>query len=298
MIIVKLQGGLGNQMFQYAFGLSVSQRQKAKLYLDNSFFTGQQPGTDIALRQFDLNVFAGDFAFTDPTTVKTFTNPGKLQKTLNNLKIGRKRTYTEASLRVNEDALMIHAPAYFDGYWQSEVYFKDLEYKIRKAYSFNKQLNQASQKLADELMLKTNAVSIHVRRGDYISSERTNQIHGTCSTSYYLNAIELVREKIADPEFYLFTDDPAWVKDTLMPVLADATLVIHNRAEDSWQDMALMSKCSHHIIANSSFSWWGAWLNPNKDKIVVAPKYWFKTHDHYFDDSDILPQSWIKISND
>ena len=285
-------------MFQYAFGLSLSRRQKSKLYFDDSFFTSQLPGTDIALRHFQLDVFANDIAFADSKTIADFIYPSTIQKALSKLPINRKIFYKETSLKVDKHIFDISTPAYFEGYWQSEDYFKSNESLVRKALTFKKELNKASQELANELGVKDNTVSIHVRRSDYVSSERTNQIHGTCSANYYLNAINLLREKIAEPAFYIFSDDPTWVKQTLLPAIRNARLIAHNYAEDSWQDMDLMSRCRHHIIANSSFSWWGAWLNPYIEKIVVAPKNWFCIRDHYFDDTDIVPKSWIKLDND
>lgn len=258
----------------------------------------QQPDTDTALRRFGLDSFAGNIHLADNNIIAGFTNPGAVQKLLNKLDIAKKTLFTERSLKVDETVFDVANPAYFDGYWQSEDYFKENEILIRKAFSFKKPLNEASLKLADQLIAKNNTVSIHIRRGDYTSSVRTNKIHGTCSVAYYLSAVELLKSKIKEPVFYLFTDEPAWVIQSLMPKIENAILVEHNPGDEAWQDIALMSQCSHHIIANSSFSWWGAWLNPDKQKTVVAPKNWFNTRDYYFDDINIVPKNWIKLAND
>lgn len=297
MIIVKLQGGLGNQMFQYAFGLARSVEVNSPLYLDLSFFASQQAGSDITYREFELGLFSDKVKIADNNTVKSFTHSNRFQRTLNKLGISKKQVYQEQSLKVDQTPFKLSPPVYFDGYWQSEDYFNRTEKLIRNAFEFKKPLNKQSQQIEGELFNQHNTVSVHIRRGDYVSSARTNEIHGTCSLNYYRQAIETLKSKLADPYFYFFSDEPDWVNDNLINGLEDYQLIKHNTDADSWQDMALMSKCRHHIIANSSFSWWGAWLNPQKEKIVIAPEKWFNAASEYFDDRDIVPQNWLKIAN-
>lgn len=141
-------------------------------------------------------------------------------------------------------------------------------------------------------ILSVNAVSLHVRRGDYVSNLTINQFHGTCSLEYYNQAIAQIAKKVETPHFFVFSDDPEWVKSNLK-IDYSITIVDHNNADKNYEDIRLMSLCKHHIIANSSFSWWGAWLCRNPNKIVIAPLKWF--NDKSINTTDLIPDGWIKI---
>lgn len=294
MILVKLQGGLGNQLFQCAFGLSASSRLNTRLYFDGDFFNDKNVHTP---RPFELNNIKFDPVFAEEGLKDRFLAPGITQKILNKTGIHRLSVYREQSLRFDDD-LPVRDNTYYDGYWQSERYFAGMQDQIRKAFSFKGSLNKLSEQLAATLAGQTNSISMHVRRGDYVSSGSANEVHGLCSVAYYQKAIECIRQKIASPIFYFFSDDTEWVRENLLPAVENGVLVDHNQGQDSWQDMLLMSKCKHHIIANSSFSWWGAWLNPHHDKIVIAPQQWFKTETQYFDSRDIILPNWIQLPNE
>jgi hypothetical protein len=297
LIIIKLQGGLGNQMFQYAFGLSLSKKLSTPLYFDASFF--KQADHGLTPRKYELDLFDIPINIAGNKLVNRFLHPNFIQKAYSKIGINKSTIFGENSLRFTNKVLETKLPAYFEGFWQSEQYFIELDDLIRKSFTFKLPLNQQSQKIADKLAQQSNTVSIHVRRGDYVNSTLTNELHGVCSINYYKNAIALIKERIQDPCFYFFSDDPEWVDQHLLQAIDNATLVQHNYDADSWQDLALMSKCKHHIIANSSFSWWGAWLNPGEEKIVIAPKKWFNiTETDYFVSTDIIPLKWIKITND
>jgi hypothetical protein len=295
VILIKLQGGLGNQMFQYAFGLAISNKLNTPLYLDLSFFK-QNHG--LTPRKYELDLFNNSINIAGDKLVSRFLHPGFVQKVFKKMGINNSTIYRENSLRFSDAVFEVKPPAYFEGFFQSEQYFSVVGQLIRKNFTFKSSLNKKSQIIADELTHQANTVSIHIRRGDYVSSTAANHLHGVCSVNYYQNAIALIKDKIKDPVFYFFSDDPEWVAQHLLPVVANATLVQHNHDADSWQDLALMSKCKHHIIANSSFSWWGAWLNPSKEKIVIAPATWFSTKTDYLDPQDLIPKSWIQIPNE
>ncbi len=157
----------------------------------------------------------------------------------------------------------------YEGYWQTEKYFHDQQHKIRKTYQFNEtKLNDKSRSLSEILKIE-NSISIHVRRGDYLEND---ELGGICTLTYYQDAIKIMNSKVKDPIYYIFCDNKKWVNDNFS--FFKYIKVDWNENNESWQDMFLMSKCRHNIIANSSFSWWGAWLNNNKDKIVVAPDKW------------------------
>lgn len=294
-LVIKLQGGLGNQLFQYAFGLSVSKKLNAALYFDLSFYK-QNHG--LVPRAFALDIFTGGVNIASHNLVSSFLTPGLVQKILNKTGISKKSIYRENSLRFNNDVFNVKPTAYFEGFWQSEQYFGDIEQAVRHAFTFKAPLNPQSQTIANKLAGEAGSVSVHIRRGDYVISKTTSELHGICNESYYKSAITLIKEKVSHPRFYFFSDDPEWVKQQLLPATDNATLINHNTDTDSWQDMALMSKCKHHIIANSSFSWWGAWLNPGNQKIVIAPRNWFNNETAYFDATDLVPDGWIRLAND
>lgn len=295
MLIVKLQGGPGNQMFQYAFGLSLSKKLHAQLYLDLSFYD-QNHG--LTPRNFALDIFGCQTKVADSKTLDSFLHPGLLRRMLNKAGLNEHTIYREKTMKFDKGVFDTTPPAYFEGFWQTEQYFRSIETEVRSAFAFKMPLNQQSKTIAGELAQQHNAVSVHVRRGDYVTSTTTNELHGVCSVKYYLTAIASIKQKVTNPRFYFFSDDPEWVEQQLLPETDNAAVIRHNRGADSWQDMALMSKCSHHIIANSSFSWWGAWLNPRKGKIVIAPRDWFAKETPYFDARDIVPPGWLRIAND
>lgn len=173
-----------------------------------------------------------------------------------------------------------------DGYWQSEKYFASCVNQVRQAFKFPS-LDKGNQLIAQQIE-QVNSVSVHVRRGDYVN----NPLHGDiCTLDYYKRAIGIINSKIANPQFYVFSDDVAWCKDNLS--LPNAVYVDGNQGKNSYKDMQLISLCKCNIIANSSFSWWGAWLNINSNKVVIAPRKWF--NDTRFNVSDLLPNEWIKI---
>jgi hypothetical protein len=179
---------------------------------------------------------------------------------------------------------------YLMGNWQSERYFAHISNTVRADFSFRDLLAGKNNELA-EFIGKVNAVSLHVRRGDIASNPASLAVHGLCSLDYYRRAIEHVATRLTKPEFVIFSDDMNWVRENLH-INYPCHYVDHNKGLESYNDMRLMSLCRHHILANSSFSWWGAWLNPKIDKIVVAPHRWCAAD---YDSSDIVPSSWIQM---
>lgn len=179
---------------------------------------------------------------------------------------------------------------YLMGYWQSEKYFEDCAEQIRHDLKFSLPLTSRNEELAEKLCVG-NAVSLHVRRGDYVSNWRANATHGLCSLDYYRDTVQYIAERVMNPHFYIFSDDVEWVRDNLKLEFAH-DYVNHNHGQESFNDMRLMSLCKHNIIANSSFSWWGAWLNASADKIVAAPKRWFAKE---INSQDLIPPGWVRL---
>ncbi|MEM9830572.1 MAG: alpha-1,2-fucosyltransferase [Bacteroidota bacterium] len=183
---------------------------------------------------------------------------------------------------------------YFNGYWQNENYFKTYSQKI--LHDFTPKDNLFSSTLEKDAadIQQCNAISIHFRRGDYVSNTKTAQHHGVCSIEYYMNAVQYVAKRVESPYFYIFSDDIDWVKSNFS--LRYGNRVIEgNNQYNSFTDMYLMSLCKHHIIANSTFSWWGAWLGRNPDKIVITPQRWFADFSRNEEKKSIVPPDWIRL---
>ncbi len=293
MIIVRLMGGLGNQMFQYATARRLADARKTKLYIDASWFeTAKNIDTP---RTYELGCF---------NIQERFISPNKLLLVDNNEKRSLKRKvylHTKAALKTKvhpykEEVEKFHKEVFWlpdntflEGFWQCENYFVGARDIILKDFSFKKPPTGKNKELLKEIE-SSNAVSLHVRRGDYANIKTVTQFHGLMGLDYYKKAIELIAKQVKNPHFFVFSDEPEWCKKNLK-IDYPTTYVSHNK--DGSEDMRLMSHCKHHIIANSSFSWWGAWLNPRKDKIVYAPKVWFQVK--HPNAKDVVPKSWQRI---
>ncbi len=291
MIVGKLMGGLGNQMFQYAAGRALAEKYHTDLYLDMAYFSDAQ---GMVPRPFELNRFFCDVRSASGKQIRRITARSKMQRGFDKL-FGRQFVY----LRDNDEMPVVRTgkipSVYMDGYWQSENYFKDIDKKIRAEFTFVDKFNNETRRLAGQIDPNNSAVSVHIRRGDYLASEAMKNFLGVCSVEYYKKAFELIEAKVGSPFYYVFSDDPDWVTEHIIGERKDMAPVFHNRSEDSWQDMYLMSCCKHHIIANSSFSWWGAWLDPNPGKVVIAPQQWFLAKELYDQIKNIIPEKWIRI---
>ena len=189
---------------------------------------------------------------------------------------------------------MFHARArtYLDGYWQSEKYFSDVEDTIRREFTSRDRLDAGTREILDR-MATAQSVSVHVRRGDYVSHPRASRARSVCTPSYYQRCVAYIAERLGDIHLFVFSDAPDWVAANLR-FEYPTTLVSTVPARPDHTDLRLMSACRHHVIANSSFSWWGAWLNPHHNQLVLAPRRWM--NDARVDDRDVVPARWIKVS--
>jgi hypothetical protein len=267
MIIVKITGGLGNQMFQYAYAKSLQQRgYKVIINIAKSKRYKLHGG-------YHLNKFKID--------LKTTTKVSNLQSEL-----GLRTFLKEKSLLFNEAYLSIRRNQYVKGYFQTEKYFKDIRAILLDQFVLKEKLSNSTIGYSEDIKLKENSCSLHVRRGDFISNRKTNSIHGTCGLHYYTEAIKLMKEKHNNTHFYVFSDDLEWAKQSIK--IENVTYIDHTTIPH--EDMLLMSLCKHNITANSSFSWWGAWLNTNENKTVIAPKNWYTKNEN-----EVACDSWIKL---
>ncbi len=292
MIISEIIGGLGNQMFQYAAGRALSLERNESLHLDVSGFVGYGLHQGFELeRVFSCPTkIVNKMEICDILRWQSLAVIKRILTRPNMIMLRRKEFVVEPHFHYWPEINQTPQNCYLAGYWQSEKYFQVYASKIRAEFTFKLAMTDINAKLAEQIS-NVNAVSLHVRRGDYVNNPKTTATHGVCSLDYYRTAIKLIAQRVQQPYFYIFSDDIAWVKDNLK-IDFPHQIVDHNSGSESYNDMYLMSLCQHHIIANSSFSWWGAWLNPSVDKIITAPKHWFtkevNTH-------DLIPQSWFRL---
>ncbi|MGA2121749.1 MAG: alpha-1,2-fucosyltransferase [Methanoregula sp.] len=291
MIIVRLIGGLGNQMFQYALGRVLSLKWHSDLYLDLTHLTTPPP--NITPRRYALDKFniEADIASSGLLKQVPFS-----QKEI--FLIGFRNFFTrkaifqyvkEPTVNFNRGMLDLPDNVYLEGYWQSEKYFAGISDVIRQDFIILPNPSERNQKILDEIQ-ECNSVSVHVRRGDYITNPETRRIHFVCDEEYYRKALEIIMKQIKNPHIFVFSDDTDWTDNHIMPD-APVTYITHNIDKQSYEDMRLMMHCRHHIIANSSFSWWGAWLGKKPGQLVVAPSRWYNTKLCNY--SDRLPSDWI-----
>jgi hypothetical protein len=197
----------------------------------------------------------------------------------------------ERSLHFDPNILKVSGNVYLEGYWGTEKYFKEIEAIIRRELTVGTEPSPVNKAMAEHIC-QAPAVSIHIRRGDFVSNSTTHKFHGMCSAEYYNMAVDKMAQMVGKPHFFIFSDEPQWAQDNLK-LKFPATFVTHNSANEDYEDLRLMSLCKYHIIANSTFSWWGTWLNTAPDRIVLAPRKWL--NDPGIDTSDVLPDSWIKL---
>ena len=289
MIIVRLSGGLGNQMFQYAAGLSLAIARKSKLYLDISWF--QKISAETTKRAYRLDVLAISADIAKTTQIGSLAAPSAIRRLFDRRKpYFQKNIYHEPHFHYDPNFPKASSDVILDGHWQSEAYFKGISRNIRQDFAIAAPMLPDTAAVAQRTS-SSNSVSLHVRRGDYVKDPKTFTYHGTCEPDYYRKAIAHLKERIGEMEIFVFSDDIDWVKENIRSEFP-MTFVNHPGRQD-YEDLYLMSLCRHNIIANSSFSWWGAWLNPNPEKVVIAPSRWFNKSDA--DTRDLLPAEWIKL---
>lgn len=301
MKIVKVTGGLGNQMFQYAFARTLESRSEEEVYLDISTY-GYMP----AHNGFELDkVFAVKYREAREADIERLgTRPRSASEKIRRKYFTKRSHYIDRYFRYDPKVFGFQGDRYLEGYWQSEKYFSPLADSVRQEFEFvadpgpkNRQILEATERAhGQEISGRHTLVSVHVRRGDSLGLANTR----VCTGAYYANAFALVRERLAQPLFLVFSDDVSWCRENLGLNDDEVIYVDWNRGADSWRDLWLMSRCESHIIANSSFSWWGAWLDPNPHKLVVAPEQWSlrkpsRPGYYRYDFRDVVPEGWVKV---
>ena len=288
-------GGLGNQMFQYAFGYAVARENDCKLRLDISSFNASEK------RKYKLDLFKikenskYKFKYFNFLSMGNSKNNFFFNKFISKfirllLRFSRFYYNEKEEFSFDKNVFNIEENTYFYGYWQNEKYFKKYRndiLKIFKQQEIHKKTKEYRQKI-----ISVDSVSIHIRRGDYVTDSYINSIHGTCEVDYYKKAVSKIKKDYKNSHFFIFSDDISWAKKNFDFI--DKKIFIEPNDEISDHEaIYLMSQCSHNIIANSSFSWWGAWLNQNPNKRIIAPKRWFKNSK--LNTNDLIPESWLRL---
>jgi len=289
MIIVKLCGGLGNQMFQYALGFNLALLNNTGLKLDTREYKKYRLHS-YALDKFNISAVPATKKEADSIAYKKY---GILEKAvLKLMRIEKEKTgayIKEKSFSFDQGIMAKYdGNIYLDGYWQSPKYFSDADLYLMKEFT----LKEAPDKKNSETLKKITdceSVSLHIRCGDYVSNSKAKALHGVDLNDYYRRAVDLIIQKTNKAHFFIFSDDPAWVKANFK-YCREYTVIDINPPEKGYNDIRLISACRHNIIANSSFSWWGAWLNRNENKTVTAPSRWF--NDKQIDTKDVYCEKW------
>jgi len=286
LIVTHLFGGLGNQLFQFAFGKALATRLGVELRLDARYFDKPRPD------ELCIHHFGHDTPDADRRRLPAMRHDGLLPYIAAKMRATPYTMFKESGLKYDPAAEALGDNTYLKGYWQSELYFRDQADVVRNSLSVVTPPTPENARVLEDLD-RVLAVSLHVRRGDYVSNPKFNATHGTCDLDYYRRAADLVAGRAGrDVVFYAFSDEPDWVRENLK-LPHEMRIISHNGAAHNYEDIRLMRHCAHHIIANSSFSWWGAWLNPDKDKMVVTPDRWFASPS--MQDHNLLPPEWIRL---
>ncbi|MVF12933.1 alpha-1,2-fucosyltransferase [Ketobacter sp. MCCC 1A13808] len=292
MIILQLNGGLGNQLFQYAAALAASKKYHRPILIETSMLQ-----TD-SLRNLEIDKLSipGLAAYKhDNSLFECILKFKVLKKVMFYFSriFHLKFVYVEHSFNYDPNffrAIKETKTIFLFGYFQSYRYFTRIRRELRASFLPNK-ISDISKPLQKEIQ-ESMSVSLHVRRGDYVSSKETNDFHGVCSLEYYDAAISYIQNNVLNPTIYVFSDDLDWVQNN-MQIPCSHVFVDHAFSNNHFDDFSLMMACKHNIIANSSFSWWAAWLNDYPEKIVICPDKWFASKKIVT--TDLIPEKWVSI---
>lgn len=293
MIIVKLMGGLGNQLFQYAAAKTLALKHNTDLKLDVSFLEATHENVHTK-RELELHYFQTNFHKASSDDLQLFNTRTFFKRMVNKyfpFHSGNFYYAKEKGFEYDQRFKLFPQNTYLEGFWQSEKYFGQIRSVLLKELVLKEKATERINDLTKQI-LNANSVSIHIRRGDYITNKNASEFHGNLSMEYYYEALSIIIKRIAKPRIFVFSDDMEWVKMNFKTE-HECVFVDFNAAQSSVWDLYLMSLCKHNIIANSSFSWWGAWLNQHQDKTVIAPKQWFANKS--LNTQDLLPDTWIKL---
>ncbi len=301
MIVVLLQGGLGNQMFQYAAGLQLATLRNTELAFDLGALSARGPASPATTRGFALDAFGIPERAATSGEVRKFrrlAEPGtrSVWERIED-RIRRRAFFREGALAFDDQVAGLPTDSYLEGYFQDERYFSGIGPLVRSRFDFHiveEGLSGSARALAGEIR-GCAAACIQVRRGDYVINPSAREFHGVCPVGYFRKGLALLRRRTAIDRIYLFSDDPAWCREELGEI--GGRVVEDDLAGvDPVVSLHLMAQCRHFVISNSSFGWWGAWLAGGQGKTVIRPVPWFRAPEAL--DADPCPASWVGLSCD
>jgi hypothetical protein len=291
VIVVALKGGLGNQLFQYAIARRLAEDTGQPFKLDLTAYQ-YDSGRRYALGPFSVR---GEIASeADIRRVKPLVkDAGRHSPSIlwNYLRYSKTWVQERTPYTYDPSIVRPRRDVYLDGYWANEGYFASIEPIVRREFTVRAEPDRANAAMAREIASVT-SVCVHVRRGDYASDPATQKFHGLAPVRYYERAVERLTKTVRDPHLFVFSDDADWTKEHLR-LGYSTTYVTHNAPDKDYEDLRLMAACRHHVIANSSFSWWGAWLAKQQGQIVVAPEKWL--NEPSIDTRGATPARWIRL---
>lgn len=290
-IFLHCTGGLGNQLFQYALGRSLAIRNGGEVVID-PWEVRRGRSRPLVLDKFRIQarlVTPLEYALC------RVVESQHLQPLARIMRACAPRRFPGVLRRrwhgFDASVLEIHKSVFIEGWFQSELYFREFGEQMRDELQLREAPSEANQRWLEQIN-SAEAVCVHVRRGDYLTNASVRERIGVCGLEYYRSAIDYVRQRVSSPVFFVFSDDPDWTRQNL-DVPEPRHFISHNCNVADWEDLRLMSACRHFIIANSTFSWWGAWLGERENTIVAAPKQWFL--DPNVREEDIVPERWVRI---
>lgn len=300
MITVRLKGGMGNQMFQYAFARALAERNRDEVVLDAAPLLDRTPRPNFVYRGYDLDIFNIDAPL-------TLFSRAALQLPVPVLWAGMSvivtfiksvfgtQQFVRETVDFDIESLPRSGNFYLDGAWQSEHYFVLIAPRIRREFTLREPLSPDVQKLAVEIGAGE-SVCVNVRRGDFVTVARSMKEHGFVGVEYYQKGVDFVIERLKNPHVYVFSDEIDWCRENLtfpsLPVVAVTYIGNEYAGKKFGEYLYLMSACKHFVIANSSFAWWAAWLATNPDKVVVASKRWFTSG---APERGVVPEGWVRV---
>jgi hypothetical protein len=289
-VVVRLIGGLGNQMFQYAAGKAVALRSGAELVLDLSWFATASD-RDYALAPLNVSARTLGTSVSDGAVGRFFKRVAHRLTRRTDQRWHGRPVFHEKHFYFDPEVLNLRAPICLDGHFQSEKYFMDCKRVIASEFVVANPPGTAALAILERIA-SHDGICLHVRRGDYVAKATTNAFHGTCSPDYYHEGLRIVSEGLSRPHCFIFSDDPEWVRANFKLPLPVTIVDLHG-PDEAHEDLRLMAACKRFVIANSSLSWWGAWLGADPVKRVVAPQNWFQNAPN--DTKDLIPGAWVRV---
>lgn len=290
MIIVQLKGGLGNQMFQYAFARYLSIKNNANLLIDKTFLEDRTPKENFVFRNFDLNIFNLDFHFATNEDIALFNK----KKPFLSIFKQKHTIINEDKFEYNPNYKNVKGNIFLNGYWQSEKYFNEISNALKKDFQLSITLSEEEDEVLNQIK-RHESVCIHFRRTDFINQSGI-KVHGMPSMEYYSKSLEMLSEKFSNLELFIFSDDIDWCIDNFTPNFKVNYIKIKNKSHEFASEFKLMINCKHFIIPNSTFSWWAAWLSENQNKQIFVPNKWFEDKELQSQTTFMHPDNWCKVN--